>query len=51
MTIYLAVQLLSSAVVTIQRKATNDSRIHPNLRLKQNQCDKIIEITEKVKIS
>ena len=48
MTIYFAVQLLSSSVVTMLRKATNDSSIHPNLRLKQNQYDKIIEMAEKV---
>ena len=36
MTVYLAVQLISSSVVTMLRKATNDSSIHPNLRLKQN---------------
>ena len=29
-------------------KATNDDSILPNLRLKQNQYDKIIEMAEKV---
>ena len=48
MTVYLTVQLLSSLVVTMLRKATNDSSIIPNLRLKQNQYDKIIERAEKV---
>ena len=47
MTICLAIQFLYSSVVTMLRKATNDSSIHPNLCLKQNQYNKIIEITEK----
>ena len=48
MTVYLAVQLLSSSVVTMLRKVINNSSIHPNLHLKQNQYDKIIEMAEKV---
>ena len=48
MTVYLAVQFLSSSVVTMIRKETNDSSTLPNLRLKQNQYDKIIEMAEKV---
>ena len=30
------------------RKATNDSSTRPNLRLKQNQYNKIIEMAEKI---
>ena len=48
MIVYLADQLLSSSVVTMLRKATNDSSIHPNVDLKQNQYEKIIEMAEKV---
>ena len=46
--VYLVDQLLSSSVVTMLRKATNDSSIHPNVDLKQNQYEKIIEMAEKV---
>ena len=48
MTFYLAVQLLSSSVVTVLRKATYDSNYIPNLRLKQDQYDKIIEMAVKL---
>ena len=48
MTVYLAVQLLSSSVVTVLRKATYDSNYIPNLRLKQDQYDKIIEMAVKL---
>ena len=48
MIVYLAVKFLSSPVITMLRKVINDSRIIPNLRLKQNQYIKIIEIAEKV---
>ena len=34
MTVYLTVQLLSSSVVIIPKKVTNDSTIIPNSRLK-----------------
>ena len=48
MTVYLAVQLLSSSVVTVLRKATYDNNYIPNLRLKQDQYDKIIGMAEKL---
>ena len=48
MIVYLAVKFLSSPVITMLRKVINDSKIIPNLRLKQNLYIKIIEIAEKV---
>ena len=48
MTVSLAVQLLSSSVVTMLKKATNDITIIPDIRLKSSQYDKIIELAEKV---
>ena len=48
MIVYLAVKFLSSPVIIMLRKLINDSRIIPNLRLKQKQYIKIIEIAEKV---
>ena len=48
MIVYLAVKSLSSPVITMLRKVINESRIIPNLRLKQNLYIKIIEIAEKV---
>ena len=48
MIVYLAVKFLSSPGIIMLRKVINDSRIIPNLRLKQNQYIKIIEIAEKV---
>ena len=48
MVVSLAFQLLSSSIVTMLEKATNDITIIPDIRLKLSQYYKIIELAEKV---
>ena len=46
MTVSLAVQLISSSIVTILKKSTNDNTIIPYTRVESSQYDKIIELVE-----